>query len=305
MNLRTLRVAALLGACLAPTPVLAWGSEGHVLVAAIARSRLTPETLAKVDAILAQDKDQSTPSDMLSRSYWADVWREHGHRETALWHYADIELDHPDLDAACYGHPRSAQPASEGPAETCVVDRARDFATELGEPATTPAERILALKYVMHLLGDMHQPLHMADNHDHGGNCVAISLGQPRTVNLHGYWDSVVVGELGKDARAILARLNGEITPVLAAQWTQGDFASWGKETNAVAVTVAYSFPTPPRCENHMPPLELPKWYDARSQAAAATQLKRAGVRLALVLEKALGPLSLMGVSAPPAPPAP
>jgi hypothetical protein len=155
-------LSAILAACLAvPTQALAWGSEGHVLVAAIARSRLTPDTLAKVDAILAQDKDASTPSDMLSKSYWADVWRDHGHRETALWHYADIELDNPDYDAACYGHPPSMVPASAGPAQACVVERANAFADELGGPMTAPAERILALKYVLHFLGDMHQPLHM------------------------------------------------------------------------------------------------------------------------------------------------
>ncbi|MDB5583740.1 MAG: putative endonuclease [Bradyrhizobium sp.] len=186
-----------------------------------------------------------------------------------------------------------------------MVDRARDFATELGDPATTPAERILALKYVLHFMGDLHQPLHMADNHDHGGNCIAIALGGSRTVNLHGYWDTVVVSELGKDARSILARLNGDITPALATLWSRGDFASWGKESSAVAVSVAYSFSTPPRCESHMAPLTLPSWYDARAQAPVATQLERAGVRLAIVLEKALGPLSLAEVSASPARPAP
>lgn len=298
--MRKLGIAASLVTTIIAAPCFAWGSEGHVLVAAIARSRLTPATLVKVDAILAQDKDQSTPSDMLSRSYWADVWRDHGHRETALWHYADIERDAPDFDAACYGHPASAQPASAGPVQACVVDRAQAFAAELGDPATTPAERILALKYVLHFVGDMHQPLHMADNHDHGGNCILLSLGGPRTVNLHGYWDSVVVGELGKDARAILNRLTVDITPQRAVSWSKGDFTSWGRETNAVAESVAYSFHTAPRCERHSVPVALPTWYDGRAQAAVATQLERAGVRLAAVLERALGPLSLSVASAAP-----
>lgn len=299
MTSRPILLAACLVAALSPAPCFAWGSEGHILVAAIARSRLRPETVAKIDAILAQDKDQSTPSDMLSRSYWADVWRDHGHRETALWHYADIELDHPDYDAACYGHPASAQPASAGPAEACIVDRARAFTRELGDSATAPAERILALKYVLHFVGDMHQPLHMADNHDHGGNCIALAMGGPRTVNLHSYWDSVVVGELGRDARAILTRLTSDITQERAAKWSEGDFASWGKETNAVAVTVAYSFHTAPRCERDVAPITLPAGYDMRAQAAVATQLERGGVRLAVALEKALGPLSLAQLTAP------
>jgi hypothetical protein len=297
MSIRTLIVTAAFAAAIAPAPALAWGSEGHVLVAAIARDRLTPATRAKVDAILAQDKDRSTPSDMLSRSYWADVWRDHGHRETALWHFADIELDHPDFDAACFGHPASAQPSSDGPAQACVVDRVQAFAAELGDPAMAPAERILALKYVLHFMGDMHQPLHMADNHDHGGNCVLVNLRAPRSASLHSYWDTIVVGELGKDAQAILNRLNGDITPERAAEWSQGDFVSWAKETNAVAVSVAYSFPTLPLCENDRSPVNLPKGYDDRAQAAAATQLERAGVRLAVVLEKALGPLSLAQIS--------
>jgi hypothetical protein len=278
---------------LAPTPAFAWGGEGHILVAAIARARLTPETVAKVDAILAQDHDTLTPADMLSRATWADAWRGAGHRETSEWHFADVELDHPDFDAACYGHPAPASPPSTGPAQDCIIDKVTQFAQELGAPDTPLAERILALKYVLHFMGDLHQPLHVADNHDRGGNCVHIALGGQRTVNLHSYWDTVVVSELGSDARDILGKLEGGISPNLAAVWSSGDARSWAKETNAIAVSIAYSFKTPPRCENDMVPLDLPAGYDDRAQATASLQLKRAGVRLAVVLEKALGPLKI------------
>jgi hypothetical protein len=107
-----------------------------------------------------------------------------------------------------------------------------------------------------------------------------------------------VVGELGRDARAILNRLTADITPARAADWSKGDFAAWGKETNAVAVSVAHSFPTPPRCERDMAPIALPSSYDQRAQDAAALQLERAGVRLAVVLERALGRLPLAAVTA-------
>jgi hypothetical protein len=285
-------VAALSALALLPTQALAWGSEGHVLVAAIARSRLSPETVAKVDAILAQDPDSSTPSDMLSRAVWADIYRR-DHRETSQWHFADVEKDHPNFDAACFSHPASAQPASAGPENACVIDRVADFARELGNPDTPIAERILALKFVLHFVGDMHQPLHVADNHDHGGNCILISLGGSRTVNLHSYWDTVVVGELGKDAREILTRLTADITPDKAAAWSEGDFNAWAHETNAIAFSTAYSFRTQPRCEQSPTPLLLPNGFDEAAQTAAATQLERAGVRLAAVLEKALSSLRL------------
>lgn len=289
--------AAVAALTVAPTPALAWGSEGHILIASIARSRLTPATLAKVDAILAQDHDQSTPSDMMSRAVWADVYR-NSHRETSKWHFADVEKDHPDFEEACFGHPASAEPASAGPADACVIDRVADFARELGAPDTPMPERILALKFVLHFVGDMHQPLHVADNHDRGGNCVLISLGGSRTVNLHSYWDTAVVGELGKDARAILERLTADITPGKAASWSMGDYNSWAHETNTVAFSTAYSFHTQPRCEQSPTPLSFPKGYDEAAQAAAATQLERGGVRLAVVLEKALSPLNLASFTA-------
>lgn len=180
-----------------------------------------------------------------------------------------------------------------------MINRAADFARELGDPNTPMPERILVLKFVLHFVRDMHQPLHVADNHDHGGNCVLISLGGSRTVNLHSYWDTVVVGELGKDAREILTRLTAAITPVKAAAWSAGDLTSWAHETNKVALSTAYSFHTQPRCEQSPIPLLFPKGYDEVAQAAAATQLERVGVRLAVVLEKAMKPLSLTSLSPP------
>lgn len=294
---RSVGILSIAAGLVTPAPAYAWGSEGHILIAAIARGRLTPATLAKVDALLALDSDALTPSDMLSRSAWADVWRS-SHRQTSQWHFADIELDRPDLDAACFGHPPSAIPASAGPANECLIDKVADFARELGAPDTPRAERILALKFVLHFVGDMHQPLHVADNHDRGGNCVSLLLGPTRTVNLHSYWDAVVVSELGKDARAILTRLTAGITPTLASEWSRGDFASWAKETNDVAVKVAYSLKSPAGCDNSSGPIELPKGYDDAAQTAAAKQLERAGVRLADVLERELGALSLTQITA-------
>lgn len=291
MKVLTGAATALALSAAMPSPGLAWGAEGHVLIAAIARARLTPATRAKVDAILAQDHDSLTHPDMLSRATWADAWRGGGHRETAEWHFVDIELDHPDVDTACYGHPAAAIPASTGPADACIIDRLKQFSAELAAPGTAPAERILALKYVLHLVGDLHQPLHVADNHDHGGNCVHISLGDQRTANLHGYWDTIVVRELGDNPDALAAELEAEITPALAASWTQGDVSHWAEQTHALAVSTAYSFHTSPRCERDDPPVELPKGYDAAARPVARLQLERAGVRLAAMLEKDLGPL--------------
>jgi hypothetical protein len=272
-----------------PAPALAWGNEGHEIIAAIAQGYLTPAARAKVDALLAADHDALTPPDMLSRSTWADAWRAAGHRETAQWHFVDIELDHPDVKAACFGFPAPDHPASAGPAQDCVIDRVNAFAAELADPSTPQAERILALKYVLHFVGDLHQPLHAADNHDRGGNCVRVSLGGARTINLHSYWDTTVVSTLGADPTAVAAKLRAEITPAQATAWRQGTPRAWTMEAHEVAAKVAYWPGAPAGCDPDAAPVSLPAGYDARAKRAAALQLQKAGVRLAEVLNRALG----------------
>ena len=288
----TIMGAALLVAAV-PVQAFAWGDEGHEVVAAIARLYLTPEVRQTVDAMLASDTDELTAHDMLVESTWADQWRSHGHRETASWHFVDIELTSPDLKAACFGYPAPGQPASSGPEQDCVVDKVREFEAELSNPATAAPERLLALKYLLHFVGDMHQPLHSSDNHDKGGNCVRIALGdQPtsdqHTGNLHSYWDSAVVEALGTDPETLGETLRARITPAEKTQWEAGDPASWAMETFEVARTAAYTVGSPSGCDSDTAPITLPAGYAATARAAAAIQLERAGVRLALVLNRSL-----------------
>lgn len=284
-----IRHALLAVPLLLPTPALAWGYEGHKVVADIARPYLTPEVRARVDALLATDAgDALTAHDMASEATWADAWRSAGHKETAQWHFVDDELDGPDLDEACFGHPAPNGPASAGPAKDCVVDKIDEFAAELKNPATEPGERLLALKFLLHFVGDLHQPLHASDNHDRGGNCVLLAMGGPRTVNLHSYWDTGVVEAMNPDAEALAATLRARITPAQRIAWSKGDPAIWAREAFGVAKSTAYTIGSPAGCLQDPTPIALPAGYAERPQAAAAIQLERAGVRLAAVLNGAL-----------------
>src|SRR6516225_4043340 len=94
------------------------------------------------------------------------------YEQTRQWHFVNIELDGPNLDRACFGHPRlpAAVPASSSPAKACLVDKIEQFTAELSNSATAPGERLLALEFLLHLVGDVHQPLHAVDDHDAGGN---------------------------------------------------------------------------------------------------------------------------------------
>jgi hypothetical protein len=270
-----------------PVGACAWGFEGHEIVAAIARGYLTPQVREKVDQMLAADQDTLTPHDMLAEATWADRYRS-GHPETGDWHFVDIELDHPDLQSACFGFP-AANPASQGPAHDCIVNKVSEFTQELADPATAATERLLALKFLLHFVGDMHQPLHDSDNHDKGGNCVLVSLGGPRAVNFHRYWDTTVVQGLGEDPQAAADLLIRRITPENKTAWEKGEPQSWALEGFEIARKVAYTIGSKSGCAPDPSPLSLPPGYDQTARDTAAVQLEKAGVRLAAVLNGALG----------------
>jgi hypothetical protein len=282
-------VLAALAALLIPARALAWGAEGHAVVALIARSLLRPEVRAKVDALLDGDAANAlTTHDIAAEADWADAWRGAGHKETASWHFVNIELDHPDLVEACFGFPNPGKTASSGPAKDCVVNKIEAFSAELKASETSPEERLLALKYLLHFVGDLGQPLHGADNHDRGGNCVLLALGGTRTVNLHAYWDTAAVEALGSDASDLSARLLKTITPQKRAVWTKGGPRAWADDSYAVAQRSVYLLGSPPGCMSDPAPIALPPGYAANAAATAAEQLAKSGARLAALLNQDL-----------------
>ena len=278
------------------TEALAWGQEGHAVTARIAEHYLTPKARAKLDALLASDTDTLTAPDFGSRAAWADRYR-NSHRETSLWHYVDVEIDSPDPAGACFGYPSlsSGQAASAGPAKDCVVNKIVEFEAELRDPATPAPERLLALKFLIHFIGDIHQPLHSADHEDRGGNCVAV-LTAPDAApsNLHAYWDAAVVSRLGSTPEAIAATLTARITPRDVAIWTpkggvtRAAVLEWAAGSLAAARGAAYALPSPPTCGTSAAPELLSEAYQANAEAAAALSLAQAGVRLAAALNEAL-----------------
>ena len=126
---------------IAPQAASAWGDDGHKTIALIAQKCLTPNTARTVAAMLAADADPLTKHDLADEATWADKYRDMNNRQdhyqqTQNWHFVDIELDHPDLTAACFGRPPlpAATVASNGPAQACVVDKIKQFETEPRAP---------------------------------------------------------------------------------------------------------------------------------------------------------------------------
>ena len=270
-------------------PAFAWGDEGHEITGLIAYAHLTPAVRAKVDALLASDPDTLTAADFASRTTWADKYR-NDHRETANWHFVDVELDHPDLKSGCFALTAlgPGQLASQGPANDCIVDKIDEFSAELRKPATPPAERRLALKFLIHFVGDLHQPLHASDHNDKGGNCIGLAPSNDyRSTNLHAYWDTGVIQQLGGSPVDIATRLDREITPAEFQAWSAGDAKTWEMESFTLAKTVAYNLPSKLTCDEHGM-VSLSPAYETAARRAAILQLEKAGVRIAYVLNKAL-----------------
>ena len=274
----------------------AWGDAGHKVIGVIAYSRLTPIVKRKVDTLLAADKDDLTAEDFVSRTIWADKYRESDRQTTKIryeatrkWHFADIDIKTGDIDGACEHHPKLPRgtPASAGPANNCVIDKIEQFIVELRNPFIAKPEKILALKFLMHFIGDLHQPLHAADNKDLGGNDVAVLLAEdiPST-NLHFYWDNYIVERLGSDPRLIGAALNRKISTGTIDAWSKGTPITWAKDSFRRAKTVVYNFAGLQEFadDRGAKGVRLDDAYENSALIAARQQLSKAGVRLAAVL---------------------
>ena len=282
----------LLVTALVPGTARAWGDDGHKTVALIAEHFLTPEARDGVAALLASDPDDLTGHDIADAATWADRYRDANHRRdnydaTKRWHFVDLEITAPDMTKACAGRTPLAAgtPASRGDRNACVVDKVSQFATELAAAGTDAGERVYALKFLLHFVGDMHQPLHASDNNDAGGNRVKVTVAgfdHKARDELHGFWDTQFVDALGGPPAALAKVLVARITPAEVKEWQEGTPDGWAMEAFRIARADVYG--EPPLAGS----VDLDAAYVERAKKDVALQLSRAGVRLALLLNRAL-----------------
>lgn len=179
------RLAPLLAlACLVSAgDALAWSAEGHRVVARIADAGLTPEARAVVDRLLAGEVDPT----LAGVAAWADELRDHQPekgRRTARWHYINF-------DGRC-----GFEPPRDCPGNNCVVTQANMNYRVLADTAKPDEVRAEALKFVVHLVGDLHQPLHASPRDDKGGNEYQVNL-HGEGSNLHRIWDGTIIERRG------------------------------------------------------------------------------------------------------------
>jgi hypothetical protein len=154
-------------------PALAWGSEGHRVVAEIAEQYLEPATARQVRGLLAIENATT----LAQVATWADDIRAQ-RRETARWHFVDIPI-HPPA-----GTPAAYDAARDCPRSDCIVAAIERFEGVLRDRSAPPRERLKALKFIVHFVADIDQPLHCADDGDRGGNDIRLIF-RGRHTNLH------------------------------------------------------------------------------------------------------------------------
>ncbi len=246
VGLVTLAVVSL------PAPAHAWGCEGHQVVALLAEKHMTAHARETANKILADGPIDPKLSryckeggidPMADGSSWPDDIR--GIRPAASpWHYVDIPRGTKKREVEKFCDPK----------EGCVTRAITEQLAVLRSTDADPQKRADALRFVIHFVGDLHQPLHAATNNDQGGNCVPVAffdaapqLRNPQTEsyapNLHGVWDTNILAKAttGKTVDQVAAELD-QFFKSKMAHWQKGpaDIDGWAWESYLLAEKNVY-----------------------------------------------------------------
>jgi hypothetical protein len=264
-------------ATLSAPSLFAWGRDGHQIVATVAARGLSPAAAAQVALLL----DGKSLADVAALP---DEWRK-TEKESAGWHYVNIPTSDTAYKAA---RDCKAQPGEVG--HNCAAAAIEHFRTVLADTTQSKEVRARALTFVVHFIGDIHQPLHNAEhNHDQGGNKVPVSWfgaashtypGDPNPVpwNLHAVWDDAMIEHTGMTVDDYATHLLAGPQPANA---TKGTTIDWVNAAYKLAKSNAYVIPAGS-------PAPLGAKYYAKNLPIVDRQLLLAGLRLRSVLESAL-----------------
>jgi len=319
-TLRLFRVVAfaILALALAPS-AFAWGCKGHQAIALIAESRMTHHAREAALAILsASPVDPSLPrycgpseDPFADASTWPDDIRKL-RPETSPWHFIDIPRGAGKSDIAKFC------PEAQG----CVTSALTEQIRVLRDKSASPQARADALRFVIHFVGDIHQPLHGSTNNDLGGNCVPVTFfGRAPSEsapgsgyfspNLHGIWDVDILEHSlpGESSAQIANDLKRKYGAQMEAWQKQPiDFSAWAWESHERAETTAYGkLPHPIAIEAPHPMTacvengdtaahdrmlkideNLSDSYENAAAPVVQRRVAQAGARLAAVLNSAL-----------------
>jgi hypothetical protein len=271
----------LLALLLSAIPALPWGSVGHKTVAYLALINLSTATLEKIRPLLAGESLEDI-------SIWADTYKR-SHRNTSPWHYIDL----PVRQAVTVSNISRYYASSGHRPSDNVISQIKIDIKELKDPGASFKEKQLALKYLVHFMGDVHMPLHVGEDNDAGGNGKRVRFFAPTSssnkghiTSLHSLWDNLIEVKAAEDPEQLGNELNAKITVTEKQKWDLGSVEDWAVESYTISRDVIY-----PGLKAG--PVEavvvLPRDYYSRMRPIVDEQIEKAGVRLARVLEEIFG----------------
>ncbi|WP_174274664.1 S1/P1 nuclease [Sphingomonas bacterium] len=265
-------------------PASAWWEYGHQTVASIAMQQVQPRTRASIVWLLRRQAVLETPTcpahTIEEASIWPDCIKTLGDRfnYAYVWHFQDAEICQPfDLKAAC----------ANGNCVSAQIARARRM---LADRKLPPRDRLMALAFLVHFVGDLHQPLHGSEHDgDQGGNRVKASYGARTGTNLHSIWDGLLadraISSPPGGADGILSGITPEDRKAIAA----GTIDDWGRESWALAKTQVYGSVEADICKpTPKTPVTMDEATIERLVPVVRLQIARGGLRLARLLDEAL-----------------
>ena len=279
---------------LCSTPAWCWWETGHRAMARIAVFHLTPAARTRVARILnVPDNPDAVADALAAASTWADETK--SETKTGAWHYLDLALqdNKGDIRLRC-------------PDDNCATARIRLFAHQLSSHAPSgPTSELDALRYLVHFVGDIHQPLHAISDADLGGNCEHVDPPIDTAQNLHAVWDGAIVNAVNPSDRELAADLERNLesfSPELRHDLGGGNQDDWAWESHKIAMKEIYqrlSIPTQPvifpaSCQ--AAPLAVSNLtlhlgqmgYVDEMKPIVREQLTKAGLRLATLLNESL-----------------
>lgn len=268
-------VAVFILLVLSAATSFAWGPEGHRIIADLAEQRLTPIARQHVKELLGND-------DLAAIANWPDEVR-HDRPESYDWHFVDIPMNASGFSESrdCY-RPDPKYPSSLQDHHNCVVDRITMFKQIVADRNAPKEQRVEALKFLVHFVGDIHQPLHDIGE-ARGGNDIHVSeFGSTQCgkypCNLHFAWDVGLIEHTGLTEEQYVRKLDQIIArQKLNASWV-GTPEQWANESFGLARKIWLKDGG-----------SVDEQYYRTNIAIVDHQLEYAGLRLAEILNQALG----------------
>src|SRR5690606_665275 len=255
----------------------AWSAEGHRIVAHIADAGLTPEARAEVERLL---EGEAVPT-LAGVSTWADELRDtdpEAGKRSARWHYINF-------DGRC-----GFEPPRDCKNNHCIITQTNRLYRVLADPDRDVAERARALKFVVHFVGDMHQPLHASPRDDKGGNDYQVNL-HGEGSNLHRIWDGTIIARRDLAAEDHAEALLEETPPHDPTLASDRPLVEWALEScRLVEAGKVY-----PAEGVHV----IDEAFLDERLPLAEQRLRDAGLRLAALLNHALAPPKRAATPAP------